>query len=416
MNTNLYNKAKKLLAGGVNSPVRSFKVMGIKPVFIEKCKDSYIFDVNGKKYIDFCLSWGAIILGHNNKIVKDAIIKQLKKGTNFGLTHKKEILLAELIKNAIPSIEKIRFLNSGTEAVMTAIRLARAFTKRKKILKFDGCYHGHSDQLLVNAGSGVAGVSATSSAGVNYDAIKDTLSIPYNDLNVFKNIIKEQYMNIACVLIEPVAGNMGLVVPDFDYLRKLRKITKEYGVLLIFDEIITGFRVCYGGVQNIVGVKPDLTCLGKIIGGGLPIGAVGGKKEIMNLLAPAGNVYQAGTFSGNPPVMTAGISVLEQLKNSAIYKNLSKKVEYIAKEVKKVKGIYFSNFGSMFTIFFSNERIRNFEDVKKCDFKKFKKWYVKMLRDGIFLPPSQFETSFISLRHSLKDIDKFIESTIKNLN
>jgi glutamate-1-semialdehyde 2,1-aminomutase len=408
--------ARNVFVGGVNSPVRAFKNIGCEPIIIEKARGSKLYDINNKKYIDFCMSWGAEILGHADKDVVKSIKNSLKNGINFGLTGKSEIELAEIIKNAFPSIELLRFVNSGTEAVMSAIRLARAFTKRDKIIKFDGCYHGHSDSLLVSAGSGVAGIVNAISKGIPSDIIKNTISLPFNNILEFKKIIKNEYKRIASVIIEPIPANMGVINPEIEFLYEIRKYTKRYGILLIFDEIITGFRFCFGGVQNIFDIKPDITCLGKIIGGGLPIGAFGGKKEVMDLLAPAGSVYQAGTFSGNPVVMNAGIATLKKLfLHQKMYEKLNNFIQFIAKEVKKLKNIYFSCYGSMFSIFFTDKRVMNFEEAKKCNLIRFKKWYKKLLKDGIFLPPSQFEACFISMSHTEKDIECFIKATIKNL-
>ncbi len=411
----LIKKADNLLPGGVDSPVRAFKNVGCAPLYIKKAIGSKIYDINGKKYIDFCMSWGAEILGHGNKYVIKCIQKNLKNGINFGLTNNNELELADIIKRAIPSIELIRFVNSGTEAVMSTIRLARAFTKKDKIIKFDGCYHGHSDSLLVSAGSGVSGIINASSAGIPYDIIKNTISLPFNNFYLLKETIKKNYKKTAAVIVEPIPANMGLILPEENFLYELRDLTKKYGILLIFDEIITGFRFCFGGVQNLLNIEPDLTCLGKIIGGGFPIGAFGGKKEIMKMLSPLGSVYQAGTFSGNPIVMSAGITVLKILRKQDIYEKISSKINFIAKEVRKLKNIFFSYFGSMFTIFFTDKKVKNFDDVKKCDFKRYKRWYLRMLKDGLFLPPSQFEVSFISTAHNWEDIEKFVRITIKNL-
>lgn len=407
--------SKKFLIGGVNSPVRAFKNIGIEPIIFKKAIGAKIYDIKNKKYIDLCMSWGAEILGHSNiKIIKN-INKKIRAGICYGFTNKYEIELAELIIKGFPSIEKIRFVNSGTEAVMSAIRLARAFTKRNKILKFDGCYHGHSDFLLADAGSGVIEIPKASSAGIPENVINDTISIPFNNIEILEKVVRKNYKDISCVIVEPVPGNMGVILPENGFLNKLREVTEKYNIILIFDEVITGFRFCFGGVQNLFNIKPDITCLGKIIGGGLSIGAFGGKKEIMNLLAPEGPVYQAGTFSGNPLVMSSGLTVLKTLLNNNIYKNLNCKINLIAKELKKKKEIYFSYFGSMFTIFFLNKKPQNYEEVKKCDLEKFKKWYLKMLKDGIFFPPSQFEASFLSNSHNDRDIKTIIEKISKNL-
>lgn len=411
----VFKKAKKYIPGGVNSPVRAFASIDGNPIFVRKANGSRIYDIDGNSYIDFCMSWGAIILGHaNEKIIKE-IKKTINNGFNFGFTSELEIEFANLIVDAFPAIEKIRFTNSGTEAVMSSLRLARAFSKKNKIIKFDGCYHGHFDSLLVKAGSGMNFIDA-SSAGVPDYFIKNTISIPFNNYEILLKTIKENYKDIAAVIMEPIPGNMGLILPKEDFLVKVYKLTKEYEILLVFDEIITGFRVCFGGVQNLFNIKPDLVCLGKIIGGGFPIGAYGGRKEIMDLVSPLGNVYQAGTFAGNPVVMKAGIETLRQLKmNKKIYNEFSEKINFIKKEVNKVKSISFSNFGSMFTVFFTDKLPENFEEVKKYDSIKFKRWYLKLLKAGILLPPSQFETCFISKAHAFDDVERFAKETKRNL-
>lgn len=405
-----YNESRKYIPGGVNSPVRAFKSVGGSPLFISHAKGSRIYDIDGNEFLDFCMSWGAIILGHADPDVTAPLRAVLEKGTSYGCPTIAETDLAKMICDAIPSIEKIRFVNSGTEAVMSAIRLARAYTRKAKIIKFDGCYHGHADYLLSKTGSGVAHLPESSSLGVTGASIADTISLPYNDTGTLKDIVKKHYKEIACVIIEPVAANMGLVFPKKGFLEELRKITKHFGVLLIFDEVITGFRVHYGGVQDIYSVKPDITCLGKIIGGGFPVGAFGGKREIMDMLAPEGGVYQAGTLSGNPMAMNAGLEVLKRLKKRGFYKDMELKRKLLIEKLGGIAGIYIHSIGSMYCIFFSDKKVRNFQDVKQCDTKRYKNYFWNMLEKGIYIVPSQFETNFFSNSHTEADIRKFIES------
>jgi len=400
-------KATHYISGGVNSPVRSFRAVGEFPLFIKKGKGSKIMDIDNNRYIDFCLSWGALILGHAHAKVLARVKRVIKKGTSFGAPTELETSLARLIVKAVPSVEQVRFVNSGTEAVMSAIRLARGFTKKDKIIKFQGCYHGHDDYLLVKAGSGVSELSIATSLGVPKDFIKNTISLPYNNLEVLKRSVARNYKNLAAIIVEPVAANMGLVLPEPGFLQGLREITSKYDILLIFDEVITGFRLGLGGAQEFYKIIPDITCLGKIIGGGFPVGAFGGNKEIMQNLAPLGAVYQAGTLSGNPVAMAAGIETIKQLKKNNIYKNLAQKTAFIKKGIGTKLNI--STLGSMFCFFFGNKVISNFEDVKKCKLNQFKAFYNKLLVKGIYLSPSQFETNFISAKHSWQDIEKFIK-------
>lgn len=417
LNKNLFNKAKKIIPGGVNSPVRAFGLVDEKFLFIKKAEGSKIYDVDEKEYIDYIMSWGALILGHSNKEVVKQVCKVIKDGTSFGLNSVLEVKLAELISQAIPSIEMVRFTTSGTEAVMSAIRLARAFTKRKKIVKFRGCYHGHYDGLLVDAGSGLATYSIATSDGILEDLIKNTIVVEYNDVETLKKIIKQNWRDIACVIIEPVAANMGVVLPEENFLDALSKLSKQYDILLIFDEVITGFRLCYGGYQNLVDIKPDITILGKIIGGGFPVGAYGGRKEIMKLISPSGNVYQAGTLAGNPVCMQAGIVTLEILKKLNPYKELEEKTKYLTTEIKKVNnGNFTINYiGSMFTIFFTNSKVKNFSDAKKSDVKNFAMFHNKLRQKSILFPPSPFESCFLSVAHTSKDIEKTIEVIKKSI-
>lgn len=413
INKKLFIEAKKFIPGGVNSPVRAFKAVGGIPIFIKKSFKSKIFDLSGKSYIDFCLAFGCIILGHTYPEVIKKINNTLRNGTIFGAPVEVEIEISKEIISAIPSIEKIRFLNSGTEATMTAIRLARAYTNRKKIIKFDGCYHGHSDYLLVRAGSGISTFSIPFSKGVPEEFTKFTFSLPYNNSDEVEKIVKKHHRDIACIILEPVAGNMGVILPDFKFLKTLRELCDYYKIVLIFDEIITGFRICYGGFQNLAGIKPDLTCLGKIIGGGLPVGALGGKKEIMNLLAPEGEVYQAGTFSANPLSLNAGLITLKILKKLN-YDILNQKTEYLCKQLSnifeksRVKTVI-NYIGSMFTIFFNkNGKVYDYNTALKSDRKVYAKFFHKLLEYGIYFPPSQFESCFLSFSHTDKDIEKTI--------
>ncbi len=411
----LYNKAKKIIPGGVNSPVRACKSVGCDPLFIKKGKGSKIYSVDGDEYIDLVLSWGPLILGHAHPEVVKAAKQALELGSSFGAPTPWEIEMAELITNAIPSIEMVRMVNSGTEATMSAIRLARGYTKREKIVKFIGCYHGHVDHLLAQAGSGVATYSIPGTPGVPEQIVQHTLLAEFNNIDGVKEIFEKHGEDIAGVIVEPIAGNMGLVLPKKDFLKGLREITSKYGSLLIFDEVITGFRFCYGGVQNIFGIEPDITCLGKIIGGGFPVGAFGGKREIMEHLAPTGDIYQAGTLSGNPVAMAAGIATLKILKNQD-YKNLEDYTHNLVKELnnifkEKSIPVRINHFGSAFTIFFTEkDKIKNFEDAKTTDTNRFSHFFVHMRNSKIFIPPSNFECMFTSFAHDLKDMDKIIDS------
>jgi len=403
---NLFSEAKKYIAGGVNSPVRAFKSIGIDPPFIQSAKGKYLKTAEGKNLLDFCLSWGPMILGHANPIVLKAVSKTLENGTSFGAPTEAETELAKIICNAFDSVDKVRFVSSGTEAVMSAVRLARGFTNRDKIIKFDGCYHGHSDSLLVAAGSGVAGISQSTSSGVPEDFLKNTISIPYNDEKIFCETIEKNAKNIAAVIIEPVPGNMGVVLPKKGFLEIIRKVTAENGIVLVFDEVITGFRLKFGGAQHLFNVKPDLTILGKIIGGGFPVGAFGGKNEIMERLAPDGDVYQAGTLSGNPVAMAAGISTLEFLsKNRQKYEEMDEFVNKFAKTWEKKSKKTINHVGSMFTIFHTEKQVTNFKEAQTQSLEEFRKFYIEKLEKGIYLPPSMFETAFVSTEHTIEDLN-----------
>ena len=404
-----------MIPGGVNSPVRAFKAIGIPPIFIDRAKGSKIWDVDRNEYIDYVGSWGPMILGHAHPKVVAALKRTAPKGMSFGASTPLEIELAIKVKNAFPSMELMRMVSSGTEAVMSAIRVARGYTGRNKILKFEGCYHGHGDSLLVKAGSGATTFGIPDSLGVPEDLAKHTLTAPYNDLESVKALVNQYPEQIACIIVEPIAGNMGVVLPEKGFLEGLRKICDERGILLLFDEVITGFRVAYGGAQELYGIKADMTCLGKIIGGGLPVGAYGGKEKIMERVAPLGGVYQAGTLSGNPLAMAAGIATLEILKSKRIYQDLEKKTYYLADRISEMaeeRGVPISinRTRGMFTLFFTEGPVRDYSTAKMSDTKRFAKFFVEMMNEGIYLPPSQFEAWFLSLTHTQKDLDKTIEA------
>lgn len=406
----LFHKAKTLIAGGVNSPVRAFKAVGGEPLFIQKADGAYLFDADGKKYIDYVGSWGPAILGHNNEIVRNAILQQLPLGLSFGAPCELEVALAEQITKMMPSIEIIRMVNSGTEATMSAIRLARGFTGKDKIIKFEGCYHGHSDSLLVKAGSGALTNGSPSSLGVPLDFVKHTLSLPFNDLDALKNAFKEYPNQIAGIIVEPIAGNMNLVLPKEDFLQGLRNLCDEFGAVLIFDEVMTGFRASLGGAQEIYKVKPDLTTLGKIIGGGLPVGAFGGKAEIMAHLAPNGAVYQAGTLSGNPIAMASGLACLQKLTEPNLFNSIEEKTKKLCQLLQKAadeNSIPFKahSVGAMFGLFFTDKKeLHNLDEVMGCNLEHFVKFFNLMLNQGIYLAPSAFEAGFVSLAHSDTDL------------
>jgi len=412
----LYTKGQKHLVGAVNSPVRAFKSVGGIPIFIDRAKGSKIYDVDGNEYIDLVLSYGPMILGHRNKKVEKTIKKYLKKGYTFGASTKGEIILAKKVCEAFPGMDKVRFVNSGTEAVLSAIRLARAFTGNNKIIKFSGCYHGHSDALLVAAGSGLATLSLPGSKGVPDDAVKNTLIAEYNNIDSVKQHISK-HNDIAAVIIEPIAGNMGVVKPTNDFIQELQKITKKNGILLIIDEVMTGFRSKFGGAQELLGIKADITCLGKVIGGGFPVGAYGARNEIMEMVSPLGEMYQAGTLSGNPIAMACGIATLKELRNQNPYKKFEKRVERIEKillDAAKENGVdlQVNRFGSMINPFFTKEKVVDFKTAQTSDTEKFKIFFWKMIEHGVFLPPSQFEAWFLSTELSKKDLSK-IEEAVK---
>jgi glutamate-1-semialdehyde 2,1-aminomutase len=419
--SNYFPQACKVIPGGVNSPVRAWKSVGGRPVFVSHAKGSKIFDVSGKEYIDYVLSWGPLILGHAHSKVTADVCNKAKKGTSFGAPTPAETQMAKLISEAIPSMELIRMTSSGTEATMTAIRLARGFTGRDMIAKFDGCYHGHSDSLLIKAGSGVATFGIPGSPGIPADLARLTLSLPYNDIDTLQKAIETYGSRLAAIIVEPVAGNMGVVPPRNGFLDKLRKLTAQYSIVLIFDEVITGFRFTFGGYQNLTEVKPDLTCLGKIIGGGLPVGAIGGRKEIMEKLAPTGDIYQAGTLSGNPLAMSAGLTTLNILKTKKnSFLKLDEKTNRLCKAMQDLfsaKGIAvcINCVYSMFTIFFQTGPVYDLDTAQKSDTMMFARFFHGMLKNGIWLAPSQFEAGFLSFAHTQKDIDKTIDSCSKTL-
>lgn len=411
----LFAEAQQLIPGGVNSPVRAFRSVGGQPRFIARGKGAKLHDVDGNAYIDYVLSWGPMILGHAHPVVVSAIRKAAGQGTSYGAPTELEVRLAKEIHDAFPSMEKIRLVSSGTEAVMSAIRAARGFAKRDGILKFEGCYHGHSDYLLARAGSGLATLGIPDSPGVPADFVKHTLTAPYNDIRTIARLVKEHRNTLACVILEPIAGNMGVVPPDPGFLSSLRQLTAENDIVLIFDEVISGFRVNYGGAQALYGIKPDLTVLGKIIGGGLPVGAYGGRKEIMDLIAPSGPVYQAGTLSGNPLAVTAGLATLKQLRTPGIYKKLEEKSAALAKgigEAAKKAGIPVTQtrVGSMLTTFFTPGPVVDWNTAKQADTKRYGQFFHAMLEQGIYLAPSQFEAAFLSTAHSAQDIEKTIKA------
>ncbi|MCP4181650.1 MAG: glutamate-1-semialdehyde 2,1-aminomutase [bacterium] len=417
----LFSKAVNIIPGGVNSPVRAFKAVESAPVYIEKGEGAFIYDSDNNKYLDFCSSWGPLILGHGNSDVVEAVKNTASNGLTFGTCNSKEVTMAELLVNSIDCLDMVRVVNSGTEAVMSAVRLARGFTKRSKILKFDGCYHGHADYLLVASGSGLLTNSISSSAGVPEKAVSDVIVAPYNDISSIKEIFKRYGKDIACVIVEPVAGNMGLITPKESFLETLREVTLNYESLLIFDEVITGFRFATSSYADICGIKPDLMTLGKIIGGGMPLAAFGGRRDIMLNLAPEGSVYQAGTLSGNPVALSAGIKTIELLNEISPYQKISKFVTEIDNEINSFAknhgiNIYLKSYKGLFTIFFGRSSApENLEDVKKCDTDKFAHFFRKMLENNIYMSPSQFELSFVSSEHSFKDIRYFIDTAIKVL-
>jgi glutamate-1-semialdehyde 2,1-aminomutase len=410
----LFAQAQRLMPGGVSSPVRAFRGVGGNPIFIDRANGPYLFDVDGNRYLDYVQSWGPMILGHGYPSVLEAVTRASMRGFSFGAPTEAESKLAKLVIESVPSIEMVRFVNSGTEATMSALRLARAFTGRSKFIKFSGCYHGHADMLLVQAGSGVATMGLPDSPGVPAEATSNTLIANYNDSEAVEELFRIYPDDIAAIIVEPVAANMGLVLPEPGFLEQLRKICTAFGALLIFDEVITGFRVALGGMQERTGIQPDLTCLGKIIGGGLPVAAYGGRREIMQLVAPLGPMYQAGTLSGNPIAMAAGIATIEELRKPGRYEELERKGQLLSSGIDRVLqtvggSVQFVRIGAIFCLFFTAERILNYSSVKTSDTQRYARFFWSMLRRGVYLPPSQFESCFISLAME----DKMIHETVE---
>jgi glutamate-1-semialdehyde 2,1-aminomutase len=419
-----FERAQKLIPGGVNSPVRAFKSVGGNPVFIKSAKGAFLYDVDGNSYIDLIGSWGPMLFGQAHPVIEEAVRGALSNGFSFGAPTYNEVLIAEKIISMIPSVEKVRLVNSGTEATMAAIRLARAYTKRDKIIKMEGCYHGHGDSFLIAAGSGVATLGTPDSPGVTLSTARDTLTAVYNDLESLENLFKANPTEVAAIILEPVVGNMGLVIPKDGYLASVQKLCRQYGALLIFDEVMTGFRLSAAGYQGLVGIQPDITTLGKIIGGGLPVGAYGGKAEIMNMIAPAGPVYQAGTLSGNPLATTAGLAMLNLITdNPEVYASLAQRglalKNALANDLKELGLNYTINqIGSMFTLFFTDKEVNNFTDAKTSDTVLFGKYFKGMLAKGIYLPPSQYESWFLSAALGDSEYDQIIaasKATLRSL-
>ena len=416
----LFQKACKVMPGGVNSPVRAFKSVGGNPLFVKKANGSKIWDVDGNKYIDYVASWGPLIFGHAHPQIVDALKRQAELGTSYGASTELEIELAEQVVSLVPSLEIVRMVNSGTEAVMSAIRLARGVTGRDKIVKFEGCYHGHVDSMLVKAGSGLASLGIPECPGIVEDLAKNTLTLPFNNAKKVKELFAVEGNNIAGIIVEPIGGNMGVVPPKKGFLETLREVTTEAGAILIFDEVMTGFRVALGGAQSLYNVCPDLTCLGKVIGGGLPVGAYGGSKKLMDNIAPTGSIYQAGTLSGNPLAMTAGIEMLKLLSMSSVYDDLEYKSEKLCTGYKlniEKLGIAarFTRVGSMFSMFFTDQDIVDFESAKSSDTHFFQSYFTALLEEGVYIAPSQFEAGFMSAVHTDEEIERTIESNYKAL-
>ncbi|MFL2559795.1 MAG: glutamate-1-semialdehyde 2,1-aminomutase [Gammaproteobacteria bacterium] len=409
----IFNVAKKYIPGGVNSPVRAFSSVADIPFFVKKAQGAYLTDIDNKKYIDYIGSWGAQILGHCDKRITSVLAKQIKIGLTYGAPCENELILAKNICKIFPSIDKIRMVNSGTEATMSAIRLARGFTKRNKIIKFDGCYHGHGDSFLIKAGSGASTFGIPNSLGVTKSNAKDTISLPYNNIELVKKTVKKN--DIACIIIEPIAGNMNFIRSNKIFLEELRELCTKKKIILIFDEVMTGFRVALGGAQSIYKIKPDLTTLGKVMGGGLPVGAFGGKEDIMNQLAPIGGVYQAGTLSGNPLAMAAGIKTLEIISSNNFFKDLHKKSKFLLDGINNISKKYSKSInvdyqGGMFGIYFTKSNVDNYEDIAKSNLSEFISFFKFMKKNGVFFAPSPFEAGFISSSHSKKDLTKTINT------
>ncbi len=409
-----FERARRVISGGVDSPVRALSSVGTTPLFIEKADRAHITDIDGRVYIDFCMSWGVFILGHNNPAVNRKAIEAIRRGSSYGIPTEAETMLAERVREAFPSMERLRFVNSGTEATMSAIRVARGFTGRDTLVKFEGNYHGHADHLLVSAGSAVANISSASSAGVPDDFTRHTVCLPYNDVDALKRYFREQGEHVAAVILEPVACNMGVVPPLPGFLEAVRRLTRLYGAILIFDEVITGFRLAFGGAQERFGISPDMTTVGKIVGGGFPAAAFGGRADIMALLAPEGPVYQAGTLSGNPVAMAAGLETLHQLAFPGFYEKLEERSNRFMAELEEVvrgHDIQLNHCGSMFTLFFNPEPVRCFADARRSDQGRFARYFRRMLERGVYVSPSQFEGNFISECHN----DEILEYVLKSI-
>ncbi|MBM7072752.1 glutamate-1-semialdehyde 2,1-aminomutase [Shewanella sp. 202IG2-18] len=415
----LFEQAKQSIPGGVNSPVRAFNGVGGTPRFIDKADGAYVYDADGNAYIDYVGSWGPMILGHNHPKIRQAVLDAVQNGLSFGAPTELEITMAEKVIEMVPSMEQVRMVSSGTEATMSAIRLARGFTSRDKILKFEGCYHGHADCLLVNAGSGALTLGQPSSPGVPADFAKHTLTATYNDIDSVKELFETYPEDIACIILEPVAGNMNCIPPVDGFLQDLRDVCDQYGALLVIDEVMTGFRVAKAGAQAHYGVTPDLTTLGKVIGGGMPVGAFGGKKEVMQYIAPTGPVYQAGTLSGNPIAMAAGLAQMEALEEEGLYEELARKTKYIAEGLKALANKHnipmaINYVGGMFGFFFTEEQnVTRFDQVTKCDMERFKAFYHGMLNEGVYLAPSAYEAGFLSMAHDDAALEKTLEAADK---
>jgi len=413
-NRELFEKARSLMPGGVSSPVRAFKAVGGDPIIVSRAKGSRLWDVEGKEYIDFLMSWGPLILGHAHPKVVEAVKEQSQNGLSYGLTNPYEIELAELVASCMPSVEMVRFVSSGTEATMSAIRLARGYTGKKYVVKFEGCYHGHGDALLVSAGSGVATLGIPGTPGVPEEVARLTLVIPYNNTEALEEVFKRYGEDIACVIVEPVAGNMGVVLPKPGFLEAIRDLTKRYGALFICDEVITNFRLSKGGAQEVFNVEPDITCMGKILGGGMPLGAYGGRREIMEKVAPEGPIYQAGTLSGNPLSMVAGIATIRELLSLDPYQELERLTKKLTDGLSKIlsdKGIAhrINQIASMFTVFFTDREVYDYESAKSSNTELFGRFFRALLKEGVLIPPSQFEAWFLSTAHQEEDIDLALE-------
>ncbi|MEA3509688.1 MAG: glutamate-1-semialdehyde 2,1-aminomutase [candidate division NC10 bacterium] len=414
--SDLFEEAQRYLPGGVNSPVRAFRAVGGRPFFVEKGDGSRVYDVDGNVYIDYVCSWGPLILGHAHPQVVEALQKTAERGTSYGAPTELEVTLARMVTEALPSVEMVRFVSSGTEAVMSALRVARAYTQRDKVVKFAGCYHGHVDSLLVKAGSGALTLGVPNSAGVPEAVARDTITVSYNNLDQVREVMGSLGKEVACIIVEPVAGNMGVVAPSPGFLEGLRELTQKHGALLVFDEVITGFRLSYGGAQGLYGIRPDLTCLGKVIGGGLPVGAYGGRRAIMENVAPLGPAYQAGTLSGNPLAMTAGIQTLTLLRSGRIYEELEEQGRSLAEgteEAYRAANLLccLNRVGSMWTLFFTHGPVKDDRDIERANVERYARYFRAMLDRGISLPPSQFEAAFLSAAHSTQDVAETIEAS-----